>query len=67
VGEDGCEVECGDGVEEEVDEVALGEPVVWRGREEVVLVGGPIAIGLGYELPIATEKKTTIFTATVVQ
>ena len=48
VGEDRREVEGGDGVEEEVDEVALGEPVVGRGREEVGLVGGPIAIGLGH-------------------
>ena len=31
VGEDGREVESGDGVEEEVDEVAFGEPVMWRG------------------------------------
>jgi hypothetical protein len=29
VGEDGREVESGDRIEEEVDEVALGEPVVW--------------------------------------
>ena len=48
VGVDGRKVERGDGVEEEVDEVAVGEPVVWRGREEVVLVGGPIAIRLGH-------------------
>ena len=48
VGEDGREVESGDGVGEEVDEVALGEPVMWRGREEVALVGGPIAIRLGH-------------------
>jgi len=48
VSEEGCEVEGGDGIEEEVDEVALGEPVVRRGWEEVVLVGGSIAIGLGH-------------------
>ena len=48
MGEDRGEVECGDGVEEEVDEVALGEPVVGRGWEEVGLVGGPIAIRLGH-------------------
>ena len=48
VGEDRREVEGGDGVEEEVDEVALGEPVVGRGWEEVGLVGGPIAIRLGH-------------------
>src|SRR3954465_1415647 len=47
-GEDRGEVEGGDGVEEEVDEVALGEPVVGRGWEEVGLVGGPIAIRLGH-------------------
>src|SRR3954465_12125907 len=47
-GEDRGEVEGGDGVQEEVDEVALGEPVVGRGWEEVGLVGGPIAIGLGH-------------------
>jgi hypothetical protein len=37
VGEEGREVEGGDGIEEEVDEVALGEPVVGRGWEEVGL------------------------------
>ena len=42
------QVECGDCVEEEIDEIALGEPVVWRGWEEVGLVGGPIAIRLGH-------------------
>src|SRR3954465_7910358 len=45
-GEDRGEVEGGDGVQEEGDEVALGEPVVGRGWEEVGLVGGPIAIRL---------------------
>jgi hypothetical protein len=34
VGEDRREVERGDGVEEEVDEIAVREPVVGRGREE---------------------------------
>jgi hypothetical protein len=48
VGEDRSEVEGSDGVEEEVDEIPLGEPVVWRGREEIALVGGPIAVGLGH-------------------
>jgi hypothetical protein len=47
VGEEGREVESGDGVGEEVDEVALGEPVVGRRWEEIALVGGPIAIGPG--------------------
>src|SRR3954454_11216666 len=47
VGEDRGEVEGGDGVQEEGDEVALGEPVVGRGWEEVGLVGRPIAIRLG--------------------
>ena len=48
MGEDGREVERGDGIGEEVDEVALGEPVLRRGREEIALVGRPIAIGLGH-------------------
>ena len=48
VREDRREVESGDGIEKEVDEVALREPVVWRGWEEVGLVGGPIAIRLGH-------------------
>ncbi len=47
MGENGREVERGDGVEEEVDEVTLGKPVVRRGRKEVILVGGPISISLG--------------------
>jgi hypothetical protein len=46
VGEEGREVESGDGVEEKIDEVALGKPVMWRGWEEVALVIGPIAIRL---------------------
>jgi hypothetical protein len=29
VGKDGREVKGGDGIEEEVDQVALGEPVLW--------------------------------------
>jgi hypothetical protein len=48
VGEDGREIEGSDGIEKKVDEIPLGEPVVWRGREEIALVGGPIAIGLGH-------------------
>jgi hypothetical protein len=44
VGEEGCEVDGGDGVEEEVDEVAFGEPILGRGWEQVGLIGGPIAI-----------------------
>jgi hypothetical protein len=46
--EQGCEVEGGDRVEEEVDEIAFGEPVVGRGWEQVGLVGGSIAIRLGH-------------------
>jgi hypothetical protein len=48
VGKDRREVERGDGIEEEVDEVTVGEPVVRRGREEIGLVRGPIAIRLGH-------------------
>ena len=48
VGEDGREVDGGDGVEEEVDQVVLGEPVLRRGGEEGGLVGGPLAIGLAH-------------------
>jgi hypothetical protein len=48
MGEDRREVEGGDGVQEEVDEVAFREPVVGRGWEEVGLVGRPIAVGLGH-------------------
>ena len=34
VGEDGREVDGGDGIEEEVDQVVFGEPVLGRGRED---------------------------------
>src|SRR5260370_1401237 len=44
--EQGCEIEGGDRVEEEVDEITFGEPVLGRGWEQVGLLGGPIAIRL---------------------
>ena len=46
VGEEGAEVDGGDGIDEEVDQVIFGEPVLGRGREEGGLIGGPVSIGL---------------------
>jgi hypothetical protein len=45
VGKEGCEVEGGHGVEQEVDQVILGEPVPRREREQGGLVGRPLSIG----------------------
>src|SRR5262249_54577962 len=60
VGEEGSEVDRGDGVEEEVDEVVLGEPILGRGGEEVGLVGGPRAIRLA-DATLERATKRPIF------
>ena len=41
-------IEGGNGVREEVDEVALEEPFLRQGWEKVGLVVGPIALGLAH-------------------
>src|SRR5262249_23709442 len=45
---DGREVEGGDGVEEKIEQIPFGKPVLGRGREDVALVGRPLAIGLAH-------------------
>ena len=46
--EDGGEVERGDGIDDEVDQIVLGQPVARRGRKHIGLVRRPLAIGLAH-------------------
>src|SRR5262249_5109798 len=46
IGEDGRQVDRGDGVEEEIDQVVFWQPVLRRRGEQIRLIGGPVSIGL---------------------
>ena len=54
MGEDGGEVESRNRIEEEIDEVIFGKPVLGRGGKHVGLVGGPVAIGLAHRDNLAS-------------
>src|SRR5271166_6428560 len=54
---DGGQVERGDGINHEVDQIALRQPVARRGRKHIDLVRGPLAVGLAHAA-ISTNQVT---------
>src|SRR5208337_1841733 len=54
---DGGQVERGDGINHEVDQIALRQPVARRGRKHIDLVRGPLAVGFAHAA-ISTNQVT---------